>query len=262
VASGLDFTFNAEALDSLATDPFYRHVGDPYPDFDAAEVTPVSDITWQGRQYHFIWSRAIDAVSSVLMRWEVMNEIVRDPNTRSATDWVLTFPTRRFYVTPTAAQLPFSRTNGANCEDLSFASANRDELRLLQAGTRACFAANVIGMREAGATSFTPVLGSLNGDEGSAPIASGQIVSGWALAGFVGPGPGAGLKSLPASSTREMRPEQLTYVTGERLVRGLPVVGFMARTFLNGTLTCGSLACQGNYGGSFVHRYRRFINTP
>jgi len=53
-----------------------------------------------------------------------------------------------------------------------------------------------------------------------------------------------------------------TLSAGEMVVRGLPVVGFMARTFLNGTLTCGSINCQGNYGGSFVHRYRRFINAP
>ena len=36
---------------------------------------------------------------------------------------------------------------------------------------------------------------------------------------------------------------------------GLPVVGFMIRTFANGTLTCGTASCQGNYGGSVSHAY-------
>ena len=267
VASGLDFTFNAEALDALATSPFFRNVSDPYPDFDAAEVNPVSDITWQGNQYRLAWSRGIDAVSSALMRFQVFNEIIRDPATQSATDWVLTFPTRRFYVTPATAALPFSPT----CEDLAILSANREELRAIQTSVcqpdlgcgprlRICFASNVITMRDSTVTSPTPVLGSFNINEGPPPVATSQIVSGWAMTVFVGSGPGAGLKSLPVTTIRDMRND--TLAAGEMVVRGLPVVGFMARTFLNGALTCGGITCQGNYGGSFVHRYRRFINAP
>jgi hypothetical protein len=272
VASGLDFTFNAEALDLLATTPYYREVNDPYPDFDATEVTPVSDLTWDGRQYRLEWTRAIDAVSAVLMRWEVFNEIIRDPNTESATDWVFTFPTRRFYVTPSAAALPFSRAgDNTNCEDLAITSVNREEQRVQQTqvclpdfgcGTRLrmCHTANVVTMRTTAVTSPTPVLGSFNINEGPPPMASNQIISGWAVTGFVGPGPGAGLRALPTTTIRDMRTDSLT--GGEQVVRGLPLVGLMARTFLNGTLTCSSSACQGNYGGSFVHRYRRFINAP
>jgi hypothetical protein len=271
VASGMDFTFNAEALDALATAPYYRNIGDPYPDFDAAEVTPISDITWQGNQYRLVWSRGIDAVSSVLMRFQVFNEIVRDSATQSATDWVLTFPTRRFYVTPTTADLPFSRANNANCEDLGILSANREELRAVQTGVcqpdlgcgarlRTCFTSNVITMRDSSVTSPTPVLGSFNINEGPPPVAASQIVSGWGMTVFVGSGPSAGLKSLPVTTIRDMRNDTLS--AGEMVVRGLPVVGFMARTFLNGTLTCGSITCQGNYGGSFAHRYKRFINAP
>ena len=41
---------------------------------------------------------------------------------------------------------------------------------------------------------------------------------------------------------------------------GLPVLGFMARTFNNGTLTCtgvggASTSCQGSYGSLFGHKY-------
>ena len=49
--------------------------------------------------------------------------------------------------------------------------------------------------------------------------------------------------------------------TGDVTFFGLPVTGFMVRTFVNGTLTCGTGACQGNYGGLFVHSYRTTI-TP
>jgi len=43
---------------------------------------------------------------------------------------------------------------------------------------------------------------------------------------------------------------------------GLPVVGFMVRTFRNGNLACGSATCQGNYGGAFPHKYTRIAYPP
>jgi len=42
---------------------------------------------------------------------------------------------------------------------------------------------------------------------------------------------------------------------------GLPVTGFMVRTFRNGNLTCGTATCQGNYGSLFTHSYTTAI-TP
>jgi hypothetical protein len=45
-------------------------------------------------------------------------------------------------------------------------------------------------------------------------------------------------------------------------IKGLPAIGFMVRTFRNGTLTCGSTSCQGNYGGSFAHKGARVLELP
>jgi hypothetical protein len=42
---------------------------------------------------------------------------------------------------------------------------------------------------------------------------------------------------------------------------GLPVIGFMGRTFLNNSVPCGTATCQANYGGSFAHNYTQYI-TP
>ena len=53
----------------------------------------------------------------------------------------------------------------------------------------------------------------------------------------------------------------LVTTVGAQTFRGLPVVGFMIRTFANNTLTCGTATCQGNYGGSVSHAYRNSI-TP
>ena len=40
-------------------------------------------------------------------------------------------------------------------------------------------------------------------------------------------------------------------------IRGVPVLGFMVRTFRNGSLVCTGATCQGNYGGSFPHKSSR-----
>ena len=47
-----------------------------------------------------------------------------------------------------------------------------------------------------------------------------------------------------------------TGATGQGAVTLLrsPAIGFMVRTFENGTLSCGGLTCQGNYASAFAHR--------
>jgi hypothetical protein len=49
---------------------------------------------------------------------------------------------------------------------------------------------------------------------------------------------------------------------GAHVLSGLPVVGFMARTFEFGALNCGGATCQGNYGSAFPFKYRRSVATP
>ncbi|MBA3507049.1 MAG: hypothetical protein H0T80_14885 [Betaproteobacteria bacterium] len=47
-----------------------------------------------------------------------------------------------------------------------------------------------------------------------------------------------------------------TLGTSAGTFQGLPVIGFAAQSFLNGTLTTGTgTAVQSNYGGNFAHKY-------
>ena len=114
------FTFNAEALDGLAKSPFYRQDTTPIPTSIARGDTR-EPITWQGQP-----------ISPALGARRRCGQLVADAlgslqragsrrHTRSATEWVLTFPTRRFYVTPGAATAPFS----PGCEDLAVTALNR-----------------------------------------------------------------------------------------------------------------------------------------
>ena len=110
---------------------------------------------------------------------------------------------------------------------------------------------NVLDFRNGAAPSG--VFGSLN-----VPTMAPSFGSGWAAADvFRNPPEVEGLVSLPASWSRPL--DGVRIDPGEYQLRGLPIVGFMARTFQNGTLSCGTNACQGNYGGAFRHRTRRFI---
>ena len=64
-----------------------------------------------------------DPVSAVLMHDNVLNEFVLDAGTKSGTDWVVTFPTKRYYVNvgtgnaPKLFQRNFNRTDGS-CDDV------------------------------------------------------------------------------------------------------------------------------------------------
>jgi hypothetical protein len=44
------------------------------------------------------YGRPVDAISAVFMHEHIMNEYTRDPNLAAATEWVITFPTKSWYV--------------------------------------------------------------------------------------------------------------------------------------------------------------------
>ena len=73
-------------------------------------------------------------------------------------------------------------------------------------------------------------------------------------------GVGSTMTSLPSSTRVDLATMQVT--TGAHTYRGLPVVGFVVRTFTNGALSCGAGTCQGNCGGAFPFKYLRAISPP
>jgi hypothetical protein len=269
VNSGMDMGLNAVALAELTTAPFYRSYDDPYPDFNAAEVTPESHITANGVSYDLKWSRGVDAVSSVLMSPEVINEYVLDQATASGTDWVLNFPTRRFYADGQPPFAPIGPIGFGQGVDTQW--FNREE-RSTSPGTcggledfpcphvPALFPAAILPIPDpAPGVTTSAVLGSSNLIylDGMSPT----FTSGWMRLSF---SPAVfRLVSEPGSAAEDHLTGAST--TGRFVVGGVPVAGFMVRTFKNGTLLCGvnnglvKGACQANYGGVFPHRYRRLI---
>ena len=275
VASGLDFTLNAVALADLTRLSIYRPPSDRYPDFDSVEVNPVSVIASNGVVRRLEWGRSVDAVSAVLMSDQLEGEFVLDAGTRSLTDHVITFPTRRFYVTPTSAVGPFApRAFGAEPAggtfDFGAADFNRDGVT---ASPRCSYfdpfgapidcrplhwtwAVNVLspsnGAPHTVGTAGSHVLGSRNGHRLSGDAVLPLFANN--ANGFVRyvhtiNGARPVLVSRSVSVSVDLRNGSTT--PGAYAVFGLPAVGFLARTFENGTLSCSAGNCQGNYGGAF-----------
>jgi hypothetical protein len=297
VNSGQDFTLDATALDGLSTRAFFRPPGDPYPDFNALEIDPVSVVLAHGHAYRSLWTRPADAVSAALMTGQTMAEYVLDNNTSSATDLVATLPTRHFHANTTSASPPFAMpvawgavgcgsTNGGSAfgEALTVTNFNREEqgVVVMESGslsqpitTRQCAAASVASLYNSAIhlppsdRSRTFVFGSTTRSLGSGGFINMHtgFQNGWlVMAPGVRPGTGSQASPLPAfiSLTGSTRTNLLTgqVTTGSHTYVGLPVVGFFARTFANGTLTCSAGACQGNYGGAFAYRAREAIQAP
>jgi hypothetical protein len=262
VINGFDSAYKADALGGLTSAPLYSHPGQPGTDFDAPQVTPVSFMTQATVSYKMQWDRGVDAVSAVLMAVPIFNEFVLEPATRSQTDWVVTFPTRRFYVTKVGARAPFSAPFGhqaVNCEGVENNAFNREGQLSSPgvgwvppaSGIRVCWSSNIFSIRRAGSD---PVM------RASDVFASQNVLLNGAL--LVPSSYNAGrislriltaytMDSLPSSVAVDMQTG--TTVQSSFRIFGLPVTGFMARTFENGTLTCGGSTCQGNYASAFPH---------
>lgn len=271
VNDGTDFTEDAVAIDnyfqfSINLNSLYNAAGSILPDLQLASP-PVSQVLANGSVYTSSWAfGTADPVSAVLMHSNVMNEFVLDAGTKSGTDWVVTFPTKRYYVNvgtgnaPKLFQRNFNQTDGS-CDDVSLAIYDREERTTSTPigfspppptqTNSICWEANVVTFNNSN------VLGSVN--VANVPT---SFQDGWLNLGFptaiVGASPTVHelinttntLITNIGSSTSSGN--TVTYV-------GLPVVGFAVQTFSNGTLVVGGVTVLSNYGGNFIHKYQTIV---
>jgi len=271
VQSGLDFTANADALAQLSVLPFYRAANDPYPDFNSGEILTSSFLIAADRGYRMQWTGGVDAVSAALMRKALDNEFILDSATQSSTDWVVTFPTKRFYSTTRGSPGPFANELSQPFVQFSLNVQARDGVTQNYAnecGFTCDPSMREIPLRLEGAATVVGFRNSTNANAGGAAGTSGALgsTSAWIVSlplgmqngsaslSFVGP-PRMG----PAAS-RTFNIGTGDFFTETMRVEGLPAVGFAVRTFRNGSLTCtGAATCQGNYGGMYVHEAQRSV---
>ena len=278
VESGSDYTADAVALDNFSDTSNYSNAGSLLPTLEAASP-PVSvvintDPVQGGIVYRSDWSGQIaggtgnlaDPVSAVLMHDHIMNEFVLDAVTNSGTDWVVTMPTKRFYVrngtgTPDRLfQRNFNKTDGA-CDDVDLNIYDREENTTStpldfsppppSLTNALCWEANVITFNDSN------VLGSAN----VAGIPT-DFENGWLDVGFFPSTVTAPIHTLPNDATDVIFVNSFVGNPGVPATYvGLPVVGFAVQSFANGAIHVGPDLVLSNYGGNFIHKGTRLIES-
>ena len=280
VDEGTMISYNATALDGFWERGTTRHTEPDSlaPDLAAGDAT-TSFVFDNGRLQQNEWASGLFAVNATLTLDRLMNEYVTDPGLNARTEWVLTFPTKRFhtdadggYVTPDNPVEPFTNTwhqtaaGGLNlpCETMEFRFWDREESepeKELGPPTvspppppsptptfQLCKEANVVRFGS-GAVDQTEILKEPAREGTFARLGFLNIPldyeDGWVR---------FDLTEIPGSSNRRVSLPAISGTDGNVVVEGLPVVGFQATTVTNGELAGGVLS---NYGGTFNHRGTR-----
>jgi len=211
----------------------------------------------------------VDAVSAVLTRDTLSNDYVTDEGLDASTDWVITFPTKKFYVDRAnlADRAPFTSQFGADlaCEHIEVSYWDREEGSIQPdpanpippgfspspdeadpespAGWRLCTEVNVISFNGESLLGSDALNYGLN-------LADG-FINGWAQIDFTAAFPEGTLPADQANyNAREIVGTDYTF-------HGLPVVGFAVQQYVNGNVG-GVLS---NYTSVVEHKYTRNIEA-
>lgn len=270
VGEGTFFSYNADAIEGFTESKLYTTPSDLTPTLQQAN-TPSLAATGVARSYVFgadgtlitaDFARGEDAVSAVFMADHIYNEYYINPAQGAASDWVLTFPTKRFYVDkvlyPSAITAPFaepfgatddnqSRVNiGINTYDREEGSQETVTPRCPSPPDDSCFAHAPFLPYEVNVLSFATV-----SPVGGSSVFGSQLyktvnpfgLDGWAAIDL-GSGDG-GHFLLGGVASNGVDPVVFT---------GLPVTGFYANNVINANANPGKLA---NYSGVWRHRAHR-----
>ncbi len=274
VASGTYYAYNADALDGFTLTKLNSGTGSLTPSLsqvnDAGVTSATSYVFAGGKLLTSTYPVAavatafpsqIDAVSSVFDTANLYNEYQVASDGSVGTDWVVTFPTKRFYVDSgtytglTAAQAPFEYLFGANvtgnghglsCTVVGITTYDREEGKAgvapsgfsppppNQPASSICHETNVITFNQTGANS---VLGS-------------------GLALNIAPFGTAGWANIDLNSANASVPHAMDPATGANtnVFHGLPVTGFEAVSFAKGNNVGGAIQY---YSGVYRHRESR-----
>jgi len=261
-AQGTLYGYNADAIDgfyTVRTGNIFFTPGVISPDLtngDNSDIVPGASVSYVFNNGKLITSTyvgdSIDAVSSVFTADHIYNEFEINPTTGSvASEWVVTFPTKRYYVDPAThlnATKPFTKVFGKTfaCEPIGITKFNREEgtnhsvggfspPQPGQAGPVLCYEAQVITFGPgAAAGTASPIFGS--------PLTANIDPSAVGNAGWVN----LDFTTIPGHA--------MLASTENNVFHGLPVTGFLAKDFTNKNVTPGVL---GNYAGLYRHRISR-----
>lgn len=199
-----------------------------------------------------LFDTGADAVSALIMSTSIANDYVTDPSINANTDWVITMPTKRFYVQGSSALPPFTDvwTTSASpavagaCEPIVYQYWDREEANItpeevvnppLPSPLPPFIPEEIVGINlctEVTVVSFGDD-SALNASERiRLGLSTGDYTEGWARISF----DNHSSRILPSLDGVELS--------------GLPVVGFAVFEYQNGAIN-GVLS---NYGSSATHK--------
>jgi len=270
VAQGTLYAYDATAIDGFSDVAQHTAPGDAKPNLSTAVTDSAHQITSAYVAIAYVGSpfvkadypaaRGVDAVSALLAADNVYNEFLTDPKLGANTDFLVTFPTKQFYVDPaivgtksSAYIQPFEEVFGGglssghildpgeSCFDVAFAYVDREAtipppplcpgVCPITYGNYLCFESQVITFNQNNVVYgiTTAVLRSLLG---------ANIAANWNAGWFD--------LSFPDPGLEDLRP-----ALDSRVFHGLPAVGFIAINYINANVTPGVLS---NYSGTYPHR--------
>ena len=271
VSQGTFYSYNADAIDGFTSTQLGNNTGSLFPSLaqvnDAGAPTTVTSFVFtDGTLATSVYDQAtaaIDAVSSIFAAANLYNQYESAADGSVGSDWVVNFPTKRFYVDPlyvsTTVIAPFEEVfGGLRCSATTGSCAYTDP-------GNSCVTVGInIFDREENTTSQTTC--------GFSPCPPGQAPSSVCketnIISFLADGTkpdilGSNLRTniaplgtngwLNLDLNTAGAPHAMRASTNGNVFNGLPVTGFEAVDFLNGNLN-GVLS---NYSGVFRHRNSR-----
>jgi len=248
------FGIDPTTIDDFAAASLHAAPGSDSPSLNEGKLQSWNQ-TPAGGFAKYAYVNPVDAVSGMMMTASIQNDVMVNAAVGGQSDWVVTFPTKRFYVDPT--ELATATLNGGYrpfneayigkavstaipaslaCEDVSLQMWDREEQTTTidfpgfspaPPGAKAaeiCLEMNVLQMGlESSLNAELPVSGfAFAFDEG------------WAKMTF------ASTKGLPGSSNNATTRHS-----------GLPAIGFLATKYENSSVADGAF----NYGHVAEHKY-------
>lgn len=272
VANGTMHTYAADAIEGFYTDSttpatLHTNPGSTQPNLSQADNGLTADsfvFTSTGTLVQSNWPvGSANAVSAIYMHDAIYNEFNTETGLGGASEWIITFPTKRFYVDKAPpALLPFTDVfpdDGTACEPVAITYWNREEATATStvdfsppqaiAGNALCYEAQDVAFNQqaevtAGATK---IFGATYAANINTTLTSGTAQNGWARIQFATAADLTGLnfghRTVPSND-------------GD-VYAGLPATGFWSANYVNASAAPGLLA---NYSGAYRHRASRIIS--
>jgi hypothetical protein len=248
--AGFNAATDPTALVNYRFEPIYKDTNTIAPDLRDSEPWATT-ATGDGNTVWSRWLLGEDAASAALMKNAIINEFVLDAATASATDWVITFPTKGFYVPANGGPQrdPFQSrmTSKGSCDEIILTTWDREEQTRQPGGpdfspappadvVQLCWEANVLSFNNKNVFASSNTLG-----------VNTAFVNGWARIDFH-----FGLEGLELIADQAVFIEQNGDFFPETFgstgtFTGLPVIGFAVQTF--------QPSLTSSYAGTFYHRY-------